>query len=276
MSNLVRPISVLGLVSAVTATSTTTIACATGRLSDCDCGTTTKMTCTAEQTCEATTAETGNCLPVDPDCSTLIADAGSSGTRLYPFNGLVEGDRIAKIEPGMHDTGACGSPDSDECVSYLEKVKMALEKGKIQCPNVKSVYLLATAGMRSLAKNLSNKIWAKVIVKVEEVNFPDSVTVEARNLSGPEEAKFEYIATVAALEESGELQEGKQGVLGLGGRSFQFGLQTSDTDMTFESYDAGRTKTWGEIDYSKCSFGTGNGAECKAEIEKKRIDWKHA
>lgn len=201
----------------------------------------------------------------DAICSTLIADTGSSATRLYPFNGLVEGERIDKIKPGMHK--ACSDPESDDCEDYLETLKTDLESGKAQCPSVKSIYLLGTAGMRSLPDAISDQVWAKVSAKVQEVGFPDSVTVEARNLSGAEEAKNEYIALIAALEASNSLQEGKQGVLGLGGRSFQFGLQTSDTDISVESHEIGQNKMWSEIDSSKCAFGTGDGAACKAEIE---------
>jgi len=162
----------------------------------------------------------------------LVADAGSTGTRMYLFHMSSNKDDEAQGEVKITDVGKGPALSSfqDSPGRALEAVASQLTKAKDLIPESvhKSVpvSVFATAGMRLLPVNVQHAIYDGLKTGLLNAGFPfNEGALQARTISGREEGIFALIAanylakTIhTSLHGAGDAL---MGVLDLGGSSTQ-------------------------------------------------------
>lgn len=121
-----------------------------------------------------------------PSTHTFVIDAGSSGTRVHLYH-----DQTTNIIQSYHTTPGISSltaNDAAKQVSTLLK-QFQLPKTKLE------LYLLATAGMRTLTPENQTITYQAIRKEIEEDSLLKQIQVQKlETISGQEEGKLAWIA----------------------------------------------------------------------------------
>lgn len=163
---------------------------------------------------------------------TLVADAGSTGTRMYLFH--LTGDE-GKEQLDVKDLGKGPALSSfqDNSVGAVASVDAQMGKAKEIIPEALwkdvPVMIFATAGMRLVDSSKAEAVYADLRNGLLNSNYPfDRESLQAKTISGREEGVFAFVAANYLAERiSVDLQIRSQelmGVLDLGGSSTQIAV----------------------------------------------------
>jgi len=121
-----------------------------------------------------------------PNTHTFVIDAGSSGTRIHLYH-----DQTTNIIQSYHATPGISSLGGVEAAKQV----VTLLK-QFQLPQTKmELYLLATAGMRTLTAENQTIIYQAIRKEIEEDALLQQIQVrKLETISGQEEGKLAWIA----------------------------------------------------------------------------------
>lgn len=166
---------------------------------------------------------------------TLVADAGSTGTRMYLFH-LQGEDGKEKLEVSDLGKGPALSSFQDNPTNAASAVSKQMDKAKTMIPesqwNEVPVMIFATAGMRLVDRNKAQAVYEELSSGLIDSNYPfDRESFQAKTISGREEGVFAFVAANYLSDRIGaDLHVRSQdlmGVLDLGGSSTQIAMPPS-------------------------------------------------
>jgi hypothetical protein len=197
----------------------------------------------------------------------IVADAGSTGTRVYAFHFTEEGvdmSLLGKITPGLSTF-----VEQDQVSKVADLLAPLMNGGSSHFGGLRDipVHILGTGGVRSLSPDLQSKLWEQLREELElrKNEFVGSVVLSA--IHGTQEAFYGLVSVR-------HLTGGNFGVLDLGGSSAEIAHAGSDdlagnADDLLETHaQLGTEKIRAEA-MASCVFVSDDefaGARCSAKI----------
>ena len=187
----------------------------------------------------------------------IVADAGSTGTRVYAFHLTEEGvdmSLLGKITPGLSTFA-----ERDEIAKVADLLAPLLDRGARRLGGrAVPVHVLGTGGVRSLAQPLQSALWTRLRA---ELTTRTSAAVGALVLDAIPGTKEAFYGLVSVRHLTG----GNFGVLDLGGSSAEIAhagvddTAGSEDDLLVTHAQLGTEKIRAEASEA-CTFSKGDSA----------------
>jgi len=168
-----------------------------------------------------------------PSPYTLVADAGSTGTRMYLFHFEADAGGKEKLDISDLGKGPALSSFQDKPGDAVATVTQQIDKAKSIIPAHLwmgvPVMVFATAGMRLVDKAKAEAVYAGLTSGLLAANFPfDPSALVAKTISGREEGVYAFVAANYLSENIDADMKVKKlelmGVMDLGGSSTQIAV----------------------------------------------------